>query len=114
MHSTENPNSRLLALDIFRGITIALMILVNSQGNDAYSLISHSDWNGCTLADLVFPFFIFTLGVSLVFSLSKSLAHGTPKNSLIVKIIKRCIIIFLIGLFINAFPYHFHFSTIRV
>lgn len=105
---------RLLSLDIFRGITIALMILVNSQGNEAYRLISHSEWNGCTLADLVFPFFVFILGVSLVFSLSKSLTKGISLNTLIAKIIKRTIIIFLMGLFINAFPFHFHFATIRV
>ncbi len=111
--ATQNAQ-RLLTIDIFRGLTIALMILVNSQGNDAYHLISHSDWNGCTLADLVFPFFVFILGVSLVFSLSKLLANDPAKQLLIAKIIKRSTSIFLIGLFINAFPYHFHFATIRV
>lgn len=105
---------RFLSLDIFRGITIALMILVNSQGNEAYRLISHSDWNGCTLADLVFPFFVFILGVSLVISLSKSLAQGISLNTLITKILKRTIILFVIGLFINAFPFHFDFATLRV
>lgn len=107
--------SRLLSLDVFRGITIALMILVNSPGNQtAYHCLNHSIWNGCTLADLVFPFFIFIVGVSLVFSLSNSLNKGASKKELFIKILKRSIIIFLIGLFLNAFPRHFNFESIRI
>jgi predicted acyltransferase len=109
------PSSRLLSLDVFRGITVVLMILVNSPGNQtAYSWLNHSAWNGCTLADLVFPFFIFIVGVSLVFSLSKSLKNGESKKQLALKITKRAITIFLIGLFLNAFPYHFHLDTLRI
>lgn len=108
-------SKRLLSLDVFRGITIALMILVNSPGNDtAYTLLNHSLWNGCTLADLVFPFFVFIVGVSIVFSLSRLLEKGETFQKILLKIIKRSIIIFLIGLFLNAFPYHFHFATLRV
>lgn len=106
---------RLLSLDVFRGISIALMILVNSPGNNTvYPLLNHSAWNGCTFADLAFPFFVFIMGVSLVFSLSKARELGVPIDELIVKIFKRTIILILIGFFLNAFPYHFHFSTIRV
>lgn len=112
MINSANKSSRLLSLDVFRGITIALMILVNSPTN--YAWLNHSDWNGCTLADLVFPFFLFILGVSLVYFLSKSLAEGLSYNLLISKILKRTIIIFVIGLFINAFPFHFHLTTIRI
>lgn len=71
---SEKISPRLSSLDVFRGLTIVLMILVNSPGNQtAYSWLNHSAWNGCTLADLVFPFFLFIVGVSLVFSLSKSI-----------------------------------------
>lgn len=113
-----NPNKnfpRLLSLDVFRGITIALMILVNSPGNQtAYACLNHSIWNGCTLADLVFPFFIFIVGVSLVFSLGKQLAEGVPLNEIIIKVAKRTFIIFLLGLFLNAFPRHFDFESLRI
>src|SRR5580700_3083579 len=90
----EERNSRLLSLDVFRGITIVLMILVNSPGNQkAYSWLNHSMWNGCALADLVFPFFVFIVGVSLVFSLSKSLDRGMSPRKALVKVLKRTIFI---------------------
>lgn len=107
--------ARLSSIDVFRGVTIAVMIIVNSPGNPTtYHWITHSSWNGCTLADLVFPFFIFILGVSLVFSLSKQVEQNISTRKLLHKITKRCTIIFLLGLFLNAFPEHFNFSTIRV
>ncbi|OYV54487.1 MAG: DUF5009 domain-containing protein, partial [Legionella sp. 21-45-4] len=69
----ENSIPRLLSLDVFRGITIVLMILVNSPGNhQTYGLLAHSAWDGCTLADVVFPFFIVIVGMSLVFSLTQA------------------------------------------
>lgn len=109
-----NKFSRLLSLDVFRGITIALMILVNSPGNrTAYAWLEHTPWNGCTLADLVFPWFIFIVGVASVFSLSKAseLDHLSSQQ-LFLKILKRSLLIFFIGLLLNALPY-FHFSTLR-
>ncbi|MES2218305.1 MAG: heparan-alpha-glucosaminide N-acetyltransferase domain-containing protein [Pseudomonadota bacterium] len=112
--------NRWLSLDVFRGITIALMIVVNSPGMlmaghvNTYSWLQHSVWNGCTLADLVFPFFVFIIGVSLVFSLSKSLALGVSRNQLALKVLKRSLIIFSIGLLLNAIPDHFNYSTLRV
>ncbi|CEG61149.1 acyltransferase family protein [Legionella micdadei] len=111
----QNKFSRLLSLDVFRGLTIALMILVNSPGNQtAYTWLEHSAWNGCTIADLVFPFFIFIVGVSSVFSLSKAReVNHMPLPQLLIKIIKRSLIIFLIGLLLNAFPNHFEMSTLR-
>lgn len=115
MIEQEKKFPRLLSLDVFRGITIALMIVVNCPGNDStYNWLEHSAWDGCTLADLVFPFFVFIVGVASVFSLSKSRAQGGSLQQLLPKIIKRTILIFLIGLFLNAFPYHFDFATIRV
>lgn len=108
-------STRLLSLDVFRGITIVMMILVNSPGNrTAYAWLNHSAWNGCKFADFIFPFFLFIVGVSLVFSLSQSMERKVSPSQLTVKIFKRAIIIFFIGLFLNAFPRHFDFDTVRV
>lgn len=110
-----SSTSRLLSLDVFRGMTIALMILVNSPGNNtAYAWLNHSVWNGCTITDLVFPFFVFIVGVSLAFSLSKQVTLGVPKYQLLAKIARRALLIFLLGLFLNAFPNHFDFSELRI
>lgn len=106
---------RLLSLDVFRGLTILLMIIVNSPGsNTAYPWLTHSDWNGCTLADLVFPFFIFIVGVSSVFTLSRSYEAGKTSKQLFHKILERSVILFLIGLLLNAFPSHFDFANLRI
>lgn len=111
----ETKNTRLVSLDVFRGITVALMILVNSPGNQtSYPWLEHSVWNGCTLADLVFPFFIFIVGVSVAMTLSKAKQKELPLQLVFPKILKRSIILFLIGLLLNAFPYHFEFASIRV
>ena len=69
---TNSPSQRLLSLDIFRGLTIAGMILVNNPGSwdAAYPALRHSAWNGCTPTDLVFPFFLFIVGVAITLSLS--------------------------------------------
>ncbi len=107
--------NRLRALDVFRGLTIAIMILVNSPGNNtSYAYLDHSVWNGCTLADVVFPFFIFIVGLSSVFSLTKALDKGHSHVAILLKITKRALLIFLIGLLLNAFPRHFDFETLRV
>jgi predicted acyltransferase len=65
---SKNPTQRLLSLDVFRGITVALMILVNNPGSwgNIYTPLEHSKWNGCTPTDLVFPTFLFLVGVSIV------------------------------------------------
>jgi len=92
---------RLVSLDVFRGITIAIMILVNSPGNRTpYTWLDHSPWNGCTLADLVFPFFIIIAGLSSVLALSNLKAKGVSNAQLYKKIIRRTGYIFLMGLFI--------------
>ncbi len=66
-------SKRLLALDVFRGITIAAMILVNNPGSwsNVYSPLLHADWHGCTPTDLVFPFFLFIVGISIAFAIGK-------------------------------------------
>jgi predicted acyltransferase len=111
---TTTSSKRLLSLDVFRGITIAVMILVNSPGNrTAYPFLKHAIWDGCHFADLVFPSFLFIVGVSLVFSFSKLKGQVVSKGMLIEKIVKRSVIIFLIGLFLNIFP-HFDLSSFRI
>jgi predicted acyltransferase len=113
-YSKPKSASRLYSLDIFRGATIAAMILVNNPGNDsAYAPLNHAQWNGWTPTDLVFPFFLFIVGVSLVFSFRSRLQKGESKRTLLLHTLRRSVIIFLIGLFLNGFPY-FHVATWRV
>ena len=97
--------NRILALDTFRGATIALMIIVNNPGTWAYVYgpFRHAQWHGCTLTDLVFPFFLFIVGISMSFSFDKyDLCKTGP---LFNKVIFRTISIFVLGLIINAFPF---------
>lgn len=104
---------RLMALDVMRGLTIALMIMVNTPGSWSYVYppLLHSKWNGCTPTDLVFPFFLFIVGVSMYFSFKK-FEKGITKKSLL-KVLKRFSIMFLFGLFLNGFPY-FDIENLRV
>ena len=105
-------NSRLISLDFFRGLTIASMIVVNDPGSWAhvYPPLRHATLHGVTPTDLVFPFFLFIVGVSIVLALSKA---KNSKSSIYFKIIKRTIIIFSIGLFLALFP-NFDFENLRV
>ncbi|MCU0390587.1 MAG: DUF5009 domain-containing protein [Thermoflexibacter sp.] len=100
-------NKRLLSLDVFRGITIAGMILVNNPGSweYIYAPLAHAAWHGWTPTDLVFPFFLFIVGVSIVFALSTPLEKAEPKNILIKKITIRSLKLFGLGLFMAAFPF---------
>jgi len=104
---------RLVALDVLRGLTIALMIMVNTPGSweYVYPPLRHSAWNGCTPTDLVFPFFLFIVGVSMWYSFKKY--GGGITSSGLKKVLKRVAIIFLLGLFLNALPY-FDFEKLRI
>jgi len=105
---------RLVSLDVFRGITIAFMILVNSPGNEtAYPSLDHAAWNGLTPTDWVFPFFVFIVGVSLVFSIGRRLERGDSRADILRQVAKRSLIIFALGLVLNGFPYY-HVSIIRI
>ena len=103
-----NTSTRLLSLDIFRGMTIAFMILVNNAGDwsNTYAPLLHTDWHGCTPTDWVFPFFLFIVGVSIALAISKRKARGDDKTAIIKKILWRTLIIFAIGVFLNGFPYY--------
>ncbi len=94
---------RLQSLDVFRGITIALMLLVNalSLSPSIYPWLAHSHWNGCTLADWVFPFFLWITGVSLSFSLSKYTQDHKPTRTLYWRLLRRGVILFALGVFVS-------------
>ncbi|HKB86505.1 MAG TPA: DUF5009 domain-containing protein [Ignavibacteriaceae bacterium] len=108
-------SERLVSLDVFRGITIAGMILVNSPGTWAhvYPALLHSKWNGCTPTDIIFPFFMFIIGVAITYSLSKKLEHNESRSRIVLQVIRRSLLIFLLGLFLNGFPY-FDFAVLRI
>lgn len=92
-------NRRLLSLDFFRGITVAAMIVVNNPGSwsSVYSPLLHAKWNGCTPTDLIFPFFLFIVGVSIHLAYQKKKAEGLNKKNLL-KITRRAATIFLLGI----------------
>lgn len=98
-------NKRLLAIDVMRGMTIFFMIIVNTPGSWEYVFtpLRHAPWNGCTPTDLVFPFFVFIVGVSVSFSFRNLI--DTDRSVWVRKILKRTALIFLIGLFLNWFPF---------
>ncbi|QYN47119.1 DUF1624 domain-containing protein [Gilliamella sp. ESL0405] len=96
----SDNHQRLVSLDVLRGMTIAGMILVNNPGspNAIYPLLRHAKWNGLTFADLIFPLFMFIMGVSTYISLNK--LEFKLNKILLIKILKRTLIIFAIGLLI--------------
>lgn len=104
--NTAAPRERLLALDVFRGLTIAAMILVNNPGNwgAIYAPLRHAEWHGWTPTDLIFPFFLWIVGVALVFALDRKRAEVAAHGFLTRKILRRAVALILIGLFLNAFP----------
>lgn len=111
-HTPVDSLKRLLSLDVFRGFTIALMVLVNTLVLSPYSTLEHSEWNGCTLADMVFPFFVWVMGISLVLSFTKQQKLGVDTVSIWTKMLRRTLVIFLLGLLLNAFPYHMTSDTL--
>lgn len=97
----------MVSLDLFRGITIAAMILVNNPGNtSAYRPLEHAEWNGWTPTDLIFPFFLFIVGVSLVLSFASRQGRGATRAELLSHSLRRAAVIFAIGVALNAFPYY--------
>ncbi|RXH57882.1 acyltransferase family protein [Granulicella sibirica] len=106
---------RILSLDVMRGIVIAFMILVNDAGSEkyAYSQLKHAAWSGWTLTDLVFPSFLFMVGVTVVFSNEARLAKGAARKDLLLHALQRAVILFCFGLIVNGFPF-FHLSTWRI
>jgi predicted acyltransferase len=107
-HAGTRATGRMSSLDVFRGLTIAGMILVNNPGTwDAiYSPLEHSKWDGLTPTDLVFPFFLFIVGVSITLALARRAEGGGAKRDLYLKIVRRTVIIFALGIVLTAFPYN--------
>ncbi len=93
------------SLDVLRGLTIAFMVIVNSPGNDAasYAQLEHAAWNGFTLTDLVFPTFLFVVGNAMSFTIKKY--NKDNQRQFLLKVFKRTLIIYLIGIFLNAYPF---------
>lgn len=105
---------RLLSLDIFRGMTVASMIIVNSQDKaHAFRWLIHSDWHGCTFADVVFPFFMMIMGVSWAFALTHFKQSGFSHRDILKIALFRSGYIFFLGFFLNLFPYH-HLENVRI
>lgn len=112
---SNRPSNRLLSIDLLRGLTVAFMILVNNNGDNdlAYRALNHSPWNGFTPTDLVFPTFLFIMGISMVLSYSAHRAKGTRKAAMLPGILRRFALLFFWGLIVNGFPY-FHLGTLRI
>jgi predicted acyltransferase len=112
MTDTQN---RIVSLDVFRGLTIAGMVLVNNPGtwSNIYWPLEHAQWHGWTPTDLVFPFFLFIAGVAIPLAFGNRLERGGSRRDLHLKVIKRTLIIFALGLFLNGSPY-FHLSQLRI
>ena len=112
--STRIPSTRILAIDVLRGVTIAFMILVNDPGDWAhvYPQLDHAEWNGWTLTDLVFPNFLFLVGASTVFSLDARIRRGDSRLVLAKHIATRSAKIFTLKMILTAVPY-FHLTHLR-
>jgi len=110
-----SPSSRLVSLDVFRGLTIAGMVLVNNPGtwSSIYWPLEHAEWSGWTPTDLIFPFFLFIVGVSITLAFARRVEEGAVPRALYLKVVKRAAIIFGLGLFLNLFP-RFDFATVRI
>lgn len=108
------PGGRLLSLDAFRGLTIAGMILVNNPGSWSYVYwpLEHAEWHGWTPTDLIFPYFLFIVGVAIPFSFRRRLAEGAGRGGLFAHVVRRALIIVALGTLMRVFP-DFHFSGMR-
>jgi predicted acyltransferase len=113
-HQTQ-PASRLVALDAFRGAIIALMVIVNDPGSGRYSYgpLQHAEWHGWTITDVVFPSFLWIIGVAITLSLAKRMEAGIPRTQLFTQVLRRGAILYGLGLLVYLFP-KFDFSTMRV
>jgi predicted acyltransferase len=111
----SEQKQRLVSLDVFRGLTIAGMVLVNNPGtwSHIYWPLEHAEWNGWTPTDLIFPFFLFIVGVAIPLAFGKRIERGDARRSLFLKVLYRSAIIFLLGEFLAGFPY-FNLATIRI
>ncbi|XP_074648946.1 heparan-alpha-glucosaminide N-acetyltransferase-like isoform X2 [Tubulanus polymorphus] len=108
-----HAQKRLRSLDTFRGISIVIMIFVN-YGGGGYWYFKHSAWNGLTVADLVFPWFIFIMGTSTAFSFKGQLRKAIPKWKIFLRIVRRSVTLILLGLLVNTGPKSHDINTMRI
>jgi predicted acyltransferase len=120
--AVSKTKERLLALDVFRGITLVFMTIVNMPGDKGltYAPLTHVRWDGWTIADLIFPFFIFIVGVAMPYSFAGRLARGDSKRKLVGHILLRVAVLFAIGVFMNWYTNfmgglpRYHLANIRI
>jgi len=101
-----NSSSRLMSLDVYRGLMVAAMIVVDNPGSDehAYWPIMHTKWNGWTPADFIFPSFLFLVGISIVYSFAARLQRGDTRRKIFAHAVKRSLMLIAIGMLVNASP----------
>lgn len=109
------PSGRLVSLDAFRGATMAAMVLVNNNGDSrsTFPPLLHAKWNGWTFTDLVFPFFLWIVGISMTLSYARRVESGADKRLLLLHSLRRAALIFGLGLLLNGFP-NYDLSTLRI
>lgn len=107
MTSAMPTSQRLVSIDAFRGLTIIAMILVNNPGDwgHVYAPLLHAEWHGWTPTDLIFPFFLFIVGVVVPLALGRRLAAGSERRTVLVRIARRSLLLVALGLFLSGFPF---------
>jgi predicted acyltransferase len=115
MNTASQPSQRLLSLDVVRGLTMIMMVIVNNPGtwDHIYWPLEHAEWNGFTPTDFVFPNFLFLVGVAIVFALSRKRDQRQEFGSIMLHAFKRCVILACIGMFITLFVIKFDFANMR-
>ncbi|MCC6861566.1 MAG: DUF5009 domain-containing protein [Bryobacterales bacterium] len=111
--SAPPKKERLLSLDVFRGFTLLGMVLVNSHPGRIFPGLGHASWNGWGFADLIFPFFVFIVGVAMPYSFSSRLESGGGRGTLFLRVLRRSVLLFVVGFLLNGYP-RFDFATLRV
>jgi predicted acyltransferase len=122
MVSTTRTSQRLMSLDVFRGFTMAAMVLVNNggDGDHIYPQLAHAYWHGWTFTDWIFPFFLWISGMSTTYAVAARRARGATTKDLVLQVLRRSALIFLVGLILNGFPFgligdsSFSFATWRI
>ncbi len=114
MSSASTPTGRLTSLDVFRGLTVAGMILANNGSGPTYAPLRHAEWDGWTPTDLIFPSFLFIVGVSITFALTKRIATSDGRRGVVGKIVRRSLILFGLGIVFAGFPRYDNWATIRI
>src|SRR5450432_968325 len=106
---------RLVSLDVFRGVTVAAMILVNNPGDwgHIYPPLEHSKWNGCTPTDLIFPFFLFMVGVSIVYAIGSKKDDRKLRKQIVLKALRRSVTLYIIFALLALIP-RFDFAHFRI